>query len=355
MGAAVGGSSDAPALADAAATLAWGRSHLVERLALVCASSDEARTGLAAVAAGELPAGAARARAASGSAPEIVFLFTGQGAQYPGMARQLFETQPIFRAAMQECDRIVSPLLGRPLLEVIFSQDDEATQLDDTAFTQPALFAVEYALARLWHSWGVEPTAVMGHSVGEYVAACVAGVFSLEDGLRLIAERGRLMSSLPRDGAMLAVFADEARVREALRGHEHALSIAATNGPQNTVIAGRTESIEAVRTAIGEGLARYINDAVVHVSIQEAAGNQVFVLGKVNRPGVYAFTKNLDVVQALSLAGGTSKFAETNDIKILRRVGGQQVAYGFRYADVEHGRGLEQNIVLQSGDVIVVP
>ena len=132
----------------------------------------------------------------------------------------------------------------------MFGEGDDAALLNDTAYTQPALFAVEYALAQLWRSWGVEPTAVMGHSVGEYVAACVAGVFSLEDGLRLIAERGRLMSALPRDGSMAAVFADEARVRAALAGHDADVSIAAVNGPQSTVISGRTEVVDIAVAAV---------------------------------------------------------------------------------------------------------
>lgn len=114
-------------------------------------------------------------------------------------------------------------------------------------------------------------------------------------------------------------------------------------------------TIETLRTTLEEKLHRYINEAVVDVSVKEPAGNRVYVLGKVNRPGVYPFTKNIDVVQALSLAGGTAKFASVNDIRILRRVDGQQQAYTFRYSDVERGRSLDQNIVLRSGDVVVVP
>ncbi len=232
-----------------AATLALGRSPFVERLAVVAANVDELRAGLAAFAGGdpgeELPPGVVRGRAASGTSPEIVFMFTGQGAQYSGMGRRLYEQEPVFRAAMDECDRLVSPRLPFGLLDTIFAQGDDARRLDDTAFTQPALFAIEYSLFQLWRAWGVEPTAVMGHSVGEYVAACVAGVFSLEDGLRLIAERGRLMSELPRDGAMAAVFTDEATVRTAISEDEATLAIAAVNGPQNTVISGRSEAVDA--------------------------------------------------------------------------------------------------------------
>src|SRR5581483_2024826 len=110
---------------------------------------------------------------------------SGQGSQYAGMGRRLFETQPAFRRALERCDEILRPLLDRSLLSVMYPAAGEATPLDDTAYTQPALFALEYALAELWRSWGVEPSAVMGHSVGEFAAACVAGVFSLEDGLTL--------------------------------------------------------------------------------------------------------------------------------------------------------------------------
>jgi acyl transferase domain-containing protein/NADPH:quinone reductase-like Zn-dependent oxidoreductase/NAD(P)-dependent dehydrogenase (short-subunit alcohol dehydrogenase family)/aryl carrier-like protein len=240
-----------------AATLALGRSSFVERLAIVADSVDDLRGKLADFAgstgdAADLPSGVVRGRAAGGTSPEIVFMFTGQGAQYAGMGRQLYDQEPVFKAAMDECDRLVSPLLPRGLLSTVFAQDDEARLLDDTAFTQPALFAIEYALAQLWRSWGVEPTAVMGHSVGEYVAACVAGVFSLEDGLRLIAERGRLMSQLPRDGSMAAVFSDEATVRHALAQDAATVAIAAVNGPQNTVISGRTEAVDAVLQRLAE-------------------------------------------------------------------------------------------------------
>jgi acyl transferase domain-containing protein/NADPH:quinone reductase-like Zn-dependent oxidoreductase/NAD(P)-dependent dehydrogenase (short-subunit alcohol dehydrogenase family)/acyl carrier protein len=248
------GSPDAPTWADLTATAALGRSHHPERLAIVATNAQDAQTKLVAAVAGEPLAGVARGRV-SGPAPEIVFMFTGQGAQYPGMAQRLFERHPEFRQALEACDRVLAPLLPKPLLTVMFGDGDDAALLNDTAYTQPALFAVEFALAQLWRSWGVEPTAVMGHSVGEYVAACLAGVFSLEDGLRLIAERGRLMSTLPRDGGMAAVFADEARVRAALAGREREVSIAAVNGPQSTVISGRTPVIDALlQQFVAEGI-----------------------------------------------------------------------------------------------------
>jgi len=225
-----------PSLAQVAATQALGRSHFVERLAVVADSAEALQAALRDASA------QVRGRAPSGTEPELVFLFTGQGAQYAGVGGALYDREPAFRAALDECERLAAPLLGTSLLQVI--REDDA-RLDDTAFTQPALFAVEYALAKLWQSWGVQPTAVMGHSVGEYVAACLAGVFSLADGLKLIVERGRLMSALPRDGAMAAVFSDEATVRAAIARDAAVLAIAAANGPQNTVISGRSEAVEA--------------------------------------------------------------------------------------------------------------
>ena len=133
----------------------------------------------------------------------VAWLFPGQGAHYPGMGRQLYATQPTFRAAIDRCAALLADHLDQPLLEVLWG--DATEHLAHTTYTQPALFAVEWALARLWLSWGLRPSTLVGHSVGEYVAACIAGVFSLEDALRLVAARGRLMQALPEAGSMAAV------------------------------------------------------------------------------------------------------------------------------------------------------
>jgi acyl transferase domain-containing protein len=240
-------SSDAPALSDIARSAIVGRSHFNERVAVVASTAADAAGQLAEFVRGNVVPGVTQGRASGGTIPELAFLFTGQGSQYAGMGLQLYARQPVFRAAMEQCARVLDPLLGIPLLEVI---SGTRPGLDDTRFTQPALFAVEYALAQLWKAWGVEPSVVMGHSVGEYVAACIAGVFSLEDGLRLIAERGRLMSTLPAGGAMAAVFCDEGRVRTVLAAASSEVAIAGTNGPQNTVISGSADALESVRSRL---------------------------------------------------------------------------------------------------------
>ena len=140
----------------------------------------------------------------------------------------------------------------------------ETGLLDRTEYTQPALFSLEYALAELWQSWGIRPDLVLGHSVGEYVAACVAGVFSLEDGLKLIAERGRLMGALPAGGAMVAVFADEARVQPVLAAHRDRVTLAALNGPGNTVISGDADAVAIVLAALAQKGIRCVPLAVSH-------------------------------------------------------------------------------------------
>jgi len=242
-------------LADVCFSANTGRSHFEHRLAVVAESSTQLQSTLEAFAAGKETAGLVRSQANTKKRPKIAFLFTGQGSQYVGMGRQLYETQPVFRQALERCDEILRPYLDLPLLEVLYPKPGENSPLDETAYTQPALFALEYALFQLWKSWGIEPAAVMGHSVGEYVAATVAGVFSLEDGLKLIAERARLMQALPEDGEMVAVFASESKVQAVIQPYSQDVAIAAINGPQSTVISGKREVVEAaIATLKAEGI-----------------------------------------------------------------------------------------------------
>jgi acyl transferase domain-containing protein len=185
--------------------------------------------------------------------PPLVMMFTGQGAQYPGMGRQLYERNETYRTALDSCDSYLRPFLPRPLLEILFAEDEATANLvHETAYTQPALYSVEYALAQLWLSWGIRPSVVMGHSVGEYVAATIAGVFSLADGLKLIAERGRQMQALPPGGSMAAVFADEERVAAAIAPYAAEVSIAAINGPTNVVISGAGTAVSTILATLKE-------------------------------------------------------------------------------------------------------
>ena len=166
------------------------------------------------------------------------------------MGRQLYQTQPVFRRSLEQCDEILQSYLAeKSLLEVIYPENPQELNnffLDQTAYTQPALFAIEYALAQLWQSWGIKPDVVMGHSVGEYVAATVAGVFSLEDGLKLIAHRGRLMQKLPADGEMVAVMASEDKVNQLISPYKEKVALAAINGPESVVISGEAEAIKTI-------------------------------------------------------------------------------------------------------------
>ena len=177
--------------------------------------------------------------------PEVAFLFTGHGSQYLQMGRKLYETQTTFRAVMDKCDEIVRPYLDCTLKEILYDPGDPAL-LEEMKYAQPALFAIEVSLAQLWQSWGIRPTLVMGHSVGEYAAACIAGLFNLEDGLKLVATRGRLMDSLPQQGEMAVVFADEQTVTKQISQTAGLVSIAAINGPQNIVISGEKSSVQNV-------------------------------------------------------------------------------------------------------------
>jgi acyl transferase domain-containing protein/acyl carrier protein len=231
-------------LADIAATAGAGRAHFSHRLALVVRDVHGAIDELERFARGERSA-CVVGEAHAGTAIEPVFLFTGQGSQYVGMARELYEHEPVFREALDACARVLDPELPQPLLEVLF--EDTSGVLDQTQFTQPALFAIEVALATLWRSWGVEPAYVLGHSVGEFAAACVAGVLTLEDGARLIAARARLMQALPPGGGMIAVQGHQhGAVEQLVARHPDQISIAAINAPGNVVVAGDSQRLKVL-------------------------------------------------------------------------------------------------------------
>ncbi|WP_437282989.1 beta-ketoacyl synthase N-terminal-like domain-containing protein [Sorangium sp. So ce375] len=236
------GAPDAAALADTAYTLQIGRKAFEHRRAVVCRDAAEAAAAL------RHPAAVRAVVEGAPGAPgrRVVFLFPGQGAQSPGTGAELYRTEPAFRAEVDRCAELLAPHLGRDVREVMFTED--SAPLGRTALAQPALFVLEVALARLWMSWGVRPAAVLGHSLGEYTAACVAGVLSLEDALALVVARGRLMEALP-PGAMLAVPLAEDELRPLL---SPGLAIAAVNGPTSSVASGPEEEIAALERRLAE-------------------------------------------------------------------------------------------------------
>ena len=228
-------------LADAAFTLQTGRREFSHRRVILCRDTSEA----AALLEKTDPRRVLEGVQTGGQAP-VVFMFPGQGSQYVGMGAELYENEPVFHAEIDRCVDILHPLLGLNLRDLLHppaaDMADAEAQLKQTRFTQPALFTIEYALARLWMSWGVQPSAMIGHSVGEYVAACLAGVFSLEDALRLVARRGELVQSCA-EGAMLAVRLPEGELTPLLGDH---LCIAAINAPNLCVAAGAIADIDAL-------------------------------------------------------------------------------------------------------------
>ncbi|HVR99226.1 MAG TPA: SDR family NAD(P)-dependent oxidoreductase [Thermoanaerobaculia bacterium] len=248
-------------LADAAFTLQTGRRQLDQRRMLVCRGLDDAAEALEA-----RDPKRVLSRAPETRQPPVAFLFSGQGAQHVRMMAGLYEGEPVFREHLDRCAEVLAPLLGLDLRSVLYPTDDQKEEadrkLEQTRLTQPALFAVEYALARLWMEWGVQPAAMLGHSIGEYVAACLAGVFSLEDALRLVAARGRLMQAMP-PGAMTTVSLPAAEV-EPLLGKQ--LSLAATNAPSRSVVSGPEEAVRALEEELAGRAGRSVDCRRLHTS-----------------------------------------------------------------------------------------
>ena len=231
-------------LADVAFSLQAGRRAFDQRLSVVATDVADAVA--------KLESNNVRTAAVGGRRPknaDVVFMFPGQGAQYPNMGRDLFEREPVFRTCIERCAAILQPLMSDDLLELLYPANasaDANQRLMMTVAAQPAIFSVEYALANLWMSWGIKPTAMIGHSIGEFVAAVLAGVFSLEDALAVVAARGRLMQALP-GGAMLAVRLAEAEVLPLLGA---SLSLAAINGPALCVVAGPFAAVDELEKSL---------------------------------------------------------------------------------------------------------
>ncbi len=247
-------------LADVAYTLQVGRQYFQHRRAVVCKDIADAVVAL------EDPK-QVKSSICETSARPVAFMFTGVGTQYVNMAHELYQVEAVFRENIDRCCEIINPLLGEDLRDILYpksaahnkpstgldlrkmlgrNQDaDTATEkLNQTRYTQPVMFAVEYALAQLWQSWGIQPVSMIGYSIGEYVAATLAGVFSLEEAIKLVVTRALMIEKLP-SGAMLAVPLSEAEVRPLLN---EKLSISAINGEKLCVLAGNTEAIEGLAT-----------------------------------------------------------------------------------------------------------
>ena len=243
------GNNSTASITDICFTANTGRDHFKHRLAILGESTIELQKRLEALLTGRETRGLVKGQAKDKS-PKIAFLFTGQGSQYVDMGREFYETQPIFRKTLEQCDDILRLYLDKPLISILYPEAGRISPINETAYTQPALFAIEYALFKLWESWGIEPNVLIGHSVGEYVAATVAGVFSLEDGLKLIAHRGRLMQQLPLGGEMLSVMASAEAIAELIAPYSEKVTVAAINGPESIVISGESEAIATINETL---------------------------------------------------------------------------------------------------------
>jgi acyl transferase domain-containing protein len=254
------GQTRAP-LADICHTAAVGRSHFTHRATVRADSVATLRSRLEKLASGDRTEAGSRGETKT-KRGTIAFLFPGQGAQWAGMGKTFYETQPVFRSALDRCNERLQSALGVSLAALLWGE--AAEKLNDTRYTQPALFALEYALGELWMSFGIRPGVLLGHSIGEYAAACLAGVFSLEDACTMIEARARLMSERCALGGMLAVRASEPELAAHLNAYSAQLSIAAVNGPRSVVVAGERDALSRLEASLARAAVKSVRLNVSH-------------------------------------------------------------------------------------------
>ncbi|HYO54311.1 type I polyketide synthase [Archangium sp.] len=246
--------ADGATLGDITYTAGVRRSHHAHRLAVVGGSRRELAEVLDAFARGETRPGVSQGRVSPEGRAKVAFVFPGQGSQWLGMGRQLLREEPVFREAIAACERAMRPHVDWSLTEEL-GADEQRSRLNEIDVVQPVLFAMQVALAALWRSWGVEPDAVVGHSMGEVAAAHVAGALSLEDAARIICRRSLLLRRMSGQGAMAVVELGLEQAREALAGYEARLSIGVSNSARSTVLSGDTEALEELlRRLEGQGV-----------------------------------------------------------------------------------------------------
>lgn len=269
-------------LADTAYTLTLGRRDFNHRRMILCQELEDAKIAL-----DELTPGLVKDSVCDIAERHVVFMFSGQGAQYVNMGKGLYQKEPVFNENMDRCAKILTPLLRINPLELLYPDKEEdieknAEQLRQTWLTQPVLFMLEYSLAQLWMDWGIVPKAMIGHSIGEFSAACISGCIGLEDALTLVATRGRLMHQQEK-GAMLSVGINESQIKKMLAGE---ISLAAVNSPKHSVVSGKTQDIEKLEKQLSEKnvFSRRLHTShAFHSPMMEPIMNDfVEVVGKIN-------------------------------------------------------------------------
>ena len=310
--------SESPSLAELALSSRQDRSAFAKGFSVVTHSIEDLKKQLSTFSSGGRAERSIHASRLPPSSRKLAFLFTGQGAQGAGMARDLYEHEPVFRKVIQDCADAFGLVEGRGLIDLLYHDAELGTENPSTAIVQPALFAIEAALFRLWQSWNVHPEAVLGHSLGEITAAWAAGAMTLEEGLRLVQNRGRLMQSTSSEGTMGVVFLNEEVLRDRLEKtpEKDRIELAALNGPGICTVTGKKTAMESLFSELEKEKVNYRRLAVsraFHSQLMEP------ILDEFERVAASITFKPLAVPLASNVTGEVMPAGTLLDAKYWRR------------------------------------